>query len=301
VSTSVGKPWIDIGKTIRTCCQGTQSTMRGFMRLFVGEVWKSTLITILGMIYVYFLVIASVSVYNLLRVHAIFLPPAERARPYERKSHWRKFTYRKMKSLNAAMERALDKCLIQIQGYLGGNQKRSRVRRQSKTAFALVRVKEYLNVTTKRTRVRRRSLRERVHVNNDISVKCAYNRRKARANTHYKNTSTHKAIAHTNYNKNMNTGHEKYAMTTISDQVGKEAEGHLPPRVAKVLLFETDSYEIKVDSGCSYSMSGVEDDFVPGNLNPVREGMSVGTYGGVKVPITGTGTIRWVTLDDTAR
>jgi hypothetical protein len=66
------------------------------------------------------------------------------------------------------------------------------------------------------------------------------------------------------------------------------------------LFFDTDSYEIKLDTGCSYSLSGTEADFLPGTAVPA-EGMSIGVFGGAKIHITGIGTLKWTILDDVGR
>jgi hypothetical protein len=59
--------------------------------------------------------------------------------------------------------------------------------------------------------------------------------------------------------------------------------------------------EIKVDTGCSYSMSETESDFLQGTIMPVNTNTTVSAYGGTKVKITGKGTLRWVILDDVGR
>lgn len=66
----------------------------------------------------------------------------------------------------------------------------------------------------------------------------------------------------------------------------------------KQLLFDTDSFEIKVDSGCSLSMTGTRKDFVDGSLTKAPPNITVGAYGGAKVPVTHIGTIKWTVLDD---
>jgi hypothetical protein len=108
--------------------------------------------------------------------------------------------------------------------------------------------------------------------------------------------------AHIRY-KNTRTDHEVHAMITTTNQIERNTKKRSPQGTTKAVLFDTNSYEVKVevDSGCSYSMPGVEGDFVPGTIKPVKVGMSVGTYGGLKVPITGTGTRWWTTLDDTGQ
>jgi GAG-pre-integrase domain len=69
----------------------------------------------------------------------------------------------------------------------------------------------------------------------------------------------------------------------------------------KNTFFDTDMVEIKVDTGCSYSMSGTKTDFIPGTIQPVSSGMSVSAYGGTRVPITGKGTLKWTILDDVGK
>jgi hypothetical protein len=80
----------------------------------------------------------------------------------------------------------------------------------------------------------------------------------------------------------------KFALSTKQEKPIKRA------------FFDTDLYEIKLDMGCSYSLSGTESDFVPGTIVPVQ-GMSVGAYGGTKVHATGIGTLKWTMLDDAGR
>jgi hypothetical protein len=60
-------------------------------------------------------------------------------------------------------------------------------------------------------------------------------------------------------------------------------------------------FEIKVDTGCSYSMSGTESDFLKETIVPVSTNTTVSAYGGAKVQITGKGTLKWVILDDLGR
>jgi hypothetical protein len=72
-------------------------------------------------------------------------------------------------------------------------------------------------------------------------------------------------------------------------------------RKIKYVLFDTDMFEVKVDTGCSYSMSGVESDFLKGIIVPVSTNTTVSAYSGAKVQITGKGTLKWVILDDRGR
>ena len=74
-------------------------------------------------------------------------------------------------------------------------------------------------------------------------------------------------------------------------------QGH--PRFLNKMYFDTDSYEVKVDTGCSVSLSGVRTDFVPGTLREAPSGLSIQSYGGTRVPVTHMGTIRWYITDDT--
>jgi hypothetical protein len=60
-----------------------------------------------------------------------------------------------------------------------------------------------------------------------------------------------------------------------------------------IAKFDTDSYQIKVDTGCSVSSSGVITDFVPGSLKVAPAGLNIQSYGGAQVPVTHMGTIRW--------
>jgi hypothetical protein len=71
-------------------------------------------------------------------------------------------------------------------------------------------------------------------------------------------------------------------------------------RTSTRLFFDTDSFEIKLDTGCSYSLSGSEADFIAGTIVPAV-GMSVGAYGGTKLSVTGIGTIKWTICDDSGK
>lgn len=70
------------------------------------------------------------------------------------------------------------------------------------------------------------------------------------------------------------------------------------PATSTKVQFDTDSHQVKVDTGCSVSLSGVLDDFVPGTLKPAPPGLSIQSYGGTKVPVTHKGTIRCRVEDD---
>jgi GAG-pre-integrase domain len=286
LSTSVGKPCIDISKLMVTCSRrawNTASVLK-FMRMLMGELKNSTLIMILGMLYVYYLVIVSGSLANLLRVHTIFLPQTGTHRKYRRKSPWAKYMRNKARTWGAATERAMDRWAMHVQYYLGANRKSQRARRRSRFANNLLpkRGRVLSTTTTEQMQALRRSLCHRVLINRSVHNKRAVVR---------KHKKEHKQ-AHARY-KNTSTNHEVHAMITTTNQMERNTKERSPQKTTKSVLFDTDS--------CSYSMSGVERDFVPGTIKPVKVGMSVGTYGGMKVPITGTGTIQWTTLDDTGQ
>jgi hypothetical protein len=78
------------------------------------------------------------------------------------------------------------------------------------------------------------------------------------------------------------------AMNTQSEVMGKADKVH----------FYTDSFEIKVDTGCSLSMSGTKKDFMSGILKPAPPNMDVGAYGGAQIPVSRLGTLRWMVTDD---
>jgi hypothetical protein len=90
---------------------------------------------------------------------------------------------------------------------------------------------------------------------------------------------------------------------------GKDLSTNVPCRIclstepseyvqANVAQFDTDSYQVKVDTGCSVSLSGVKTDFSPGTLKQAPPVLSIQSYGGSKVPITHIGTIKLYVLDD---
>jgi hypothetical protein len=62
--------------------------------------------------------------------------------------------------------------------------------------------------------------------------------------------------------------------------------------------WDTDSFEVKVDSGCSVSLSGDIKDFIPGTLTETKGGISIQSYGGGRTAVTQTGTILWKVMDD---
>jgi hypothetical protein len=66
-----------------------------------------------------------------------------------------------------------------------------------------------------------------------------------------------------------------------------------------ISTWDTDSFEVKVDSGCSVSLSGDLSDFVPGTLKATKGNVSIQSYGGGRTAVTHSGTILWKIRDDT--
>jgi hypothetical protein len=62
--------------------------------------------------------------------------------------------------------------------------------------------------------------------------------------------------------------------------------------------WDTDSVEVKVDSGCSMSLSGDIKDFLPGTLRPMKGKVCIQSFGGSKTVVTHSGTIVWKVMDD---
>jgi hypothetical protein len=62
--------------------------------------------------------------------------------------------------------------------------------------------------------------------------------------------------------------------------------------------WDTDSFEVKVDSGCSMSLSGDIADFVPGTLQEMKGKVCIQSYGGGRTVVTHSGTILWRVVDD---
>jgi hypothetical protein len=275
---SVGKPHIDISKKVRR--RGYFTTrMREILQILIGDIWKSIVITILGMLYAYFLVLTSSPASNLHCVRAIFVPSSKTDSP----SKWLNRSYiclsGKMKSLNVTTERALDRWVVGIRHYLETSHETSQAGRQAQQATIVTprRVKKQVTTTSTTELVKKpkRSPSHRVQICRNAITQ--HRNRRCTCAREYQNTSTIGVIASKFYN-NLSAYGQMYAMSTTSDRIEGDHATNLPSSAAKVLLFETDSYEVKVDSGCSYSMSGAECDFVPGTIEPVRAGMSVGTY-----------------------
>jgi hypothetical protein len=108
--------------------------------------------------------------------------------------------------------------------------------------------------------------------------------------------SGQKIIAHVMHTKcdGPNDRTERYG--SPNDRTEDKASSSAATR--KNVFFDTDMQEVKVDTGCSYCMSGSRQDFLPGTLrNPTRK-MTVSAYGGAKLQITGIGTLAWNILDD---
>jgi hypothetical protein len=51
----------------------------------------------------------------------------------------------------------------------------------------------------------------------------------------------------------------------------------------EIETWDTDSFEVKIDSGCSMSISGDINDFIPGTLKETKGNVSIQSYGGVKI------------------
>lgn len=85
-----------------------------------------------------------------------------------------------------------------------------------------------------------------------------------------------------------------YATQSVQAPTLRENQRNSP----NVAAFDTDSVEVKIDTGCSISISGNREDFVPGSLQVSRKDVFITGYGGNKVRVAYTGTIRWPVIDD---
>jgi Reverse transcriptase (RNA-dependent DNA polymerase)/GAG-pre-integrase domain len=90
------------------------------------------------------------------------------------------------------------------------------------------------------------------------------------------------------------TIHKAHTAAAANDELN---EG-LSKRSTEYATWDTDSYEVKVDSGCSVSISGEIRDFIPGSLKVSSGKMTVQGYGSSLSSVTHTGTILWKVLDD---
>jgi hypothetical protein len=69
----------------------------------------------------------------------------------------------------------------------------------------------------------------------------------------------------------------------------------------KQVIFDTDSFPIKIDTGCSVSVSGTRSDFIKDSFKAVPKGTVISGYGGLKSEIMHTATILWRIIDDEGR
>jgi hypothetical protein len=85
--------------------------------------------------------------------------------------------------------------------------------------------------------------------------------------------------------------------TEYTTLMARENEGAIQ-KPANTVLFDTDSVPIRVDSGCSISVSGTKKDFLTHSFKAVAAGTVIKGYGGTTSPITHTATLSWKVLDD---
>jgi hypothetical protein len=72
----------------------------------------------------------------------------------------------------------------------------------------------------------------------------------------------------------------------------------LESKSAETEPWDTYSTEVKVESGCSMSISGDIADFIPGTLQEINGRVSIQSYGGGKTEVTHSGIILWKVMDD---
>lgn len=69
-------------------------------------------------------------------------------------------------------------------------------------------------------------------------------------------------------------------------------------RIRKMAVFDTDTFPIVVDSGCSRTLSSFKKDFIQSSFKPRTETRSVQGFAGSLSSIEATGTISWKITDD---
>jgi Reverse transcriptase (RNA-dependent DNA polymerase)/GAG-pre-integrase domain len=287
---SVGKLLLDWKKIVRQIVS--------YILFFILELQHSTIIQILVLLYVYIVALTSERAYKVVYKQGIFSIPFRQRQRYSKKN-------RQVSTISTVWSRVAnivtsygESALCYLDLKLGRNRRRRCTGRCARP--------KYMKATKKRGNVRR--------IADRLSVRSTYNipRRSAQKlcglrnrdySRHYlpviqrrddpKKERKAKVIKQkddSKQNKSTKVTSEKVHRTKFVLSTEQETK-------RKQLLFDTDSFEIKLDTGCSYTISGTETDFIPGTIVPTKD-VTVGAYGGTTVRVTGIGTVQWTILDD---
>jgi hypothetical protein len=276
---SVGKLLLELKKRMRyfIAC----------LVFFGFELQHNTIIQLLVLLYVYLVTLSTKPAYHLVCDQGIFsifaVPRSQKGKRNRQRNSMSTIVNSLLTQVSKYGEDALD----YLQKQLGRNKRRRSTGRDScfqtrKQASKSRRVNNRMN----------HSNVQKLYVNKHIAPRrfyvqyaSDYSRKDPRRSTEQKGHKTQCG------NRKITAKKQRTKTLALSTEQEK---------YANKVFFDTDSYEIKLDTGCSYSISGTESDFIPGTVVPVQ-GMTVGAYGGTKLSVTGVGTLKWAILDDAGR